>query len=371
MKKRVLVLGATGSIGNQTLDIIRNMKEDFELCGVSAGKDKQKISKICKEFNCPGTVFDEDGKDGLLHLFKSSNADIAVNGVSGASGLLSSVLALQNGINLALANKESIVMAWDIIKGIADKNSLQIIPVDSEHSAIFNLIHKIGRESITSLIITASGGPFRLLSKAELKNVSVEDALKHPSWKMGSKITIDSATLANKGLEIIEACRLFDFESDKVQVVIHPQSIIHSLVRTKDGMLYAQISEPDMRHPILSALTWPECKENYLKGFDLALCNEMTFSRPRYDDFPLLNAAYNCIKQGDAYPIAFNAANEIAAEAFLNHKCGFTDISTVVQKTIEKDFSGAPNTLEKVYAFDQAARQEARNTLASINRETK
>lgn len=182
-------------------------------------------------------------------------------------------------------------------KGNCPKNGARIIPVDSEHSAIFNLVQKIGSKNISEIIITASGGPFRNLSDEELKTVSIEDALKHPTWSMGPKITIDSASLANKGLEVIEACRLFDFPPEKVSVVVHPQSLIHSLVRTKDGMLYAQISNPDMRHPIFGALVWPELSENYLEKFDLASCKEMTFSAPRFDSFPLLKAAFSCAKK--------------------------------------------------------------------------
>nr|WP_318712229.1 1-deoxy-D-xylulose-5-phosphate reductoisomerase [uncultured Treponema sp.] len=366
MKKRVLVLGCTGSIGKQTLDICRNMPEAFEVCGVAAGKNEEVVTELCKELNCEGTVFSRDGIKGIEDLIKKSKADIAVNGIAGASGLEPSVLVLKNGIDLALANKETVVMAWHVVKDLAAKNKCHIVPVDSEHSAIFNLTQKIGTENISEIVITASGGPFRKLSDEELKKVTVEDALKHPTWSMGPKITIDSASLANKGLEVIEAVRLFDFSPDKVKVVVHPQSLIHSLVRTKDGVLYAQISNPDMRHPIYGALVWPEYRETYLEPFDLATCGEMTFFPPRLDSFPLLSLAYECARKSNSYTIAFNAANEIAVAAFIAKKCSFLQIAEIVSKTLEKDWSMIPDTLEKVYESDRAGRKAAEEILSSL-----
>ena len=228
-------------------------------------------------------------------------------------------------------------------------------------------MQKIGSKNISEIIITASGGPFRNLSDEELKTVSIEDALKHPTWSMGPKITIDSASLANKGLEVIEACRLFDFPPDKVSVVVHPQSLIHSLVRTKDGMLYAQISNPDMRHPIFGALVWPELSENYLEKFDLASCKEMTFSAPRFDSFPLLKAAFSCAKKGASYTIAFNAANEIAVQAFLEKKCAFTDIAKIVINTLELDWDTQPVSIEEIFSIDKKVRLEAERQLALLS----
>lgn len=367
MKKRILVLGCTGSIGSQTLDIARKMSGSFEVCGISAGKNEEKVKELCREFNCKGTVFSKDGIEGLEKLIKESKADIAVNGIAGAAGLKPSALVLENGIDLALANKETVVMAWNLVKETAQKNGARIIPVDSEHSAIFNLVQKIGSKNISEIIITASGGPFRNLSDEDLKTVSIEDALKHPTWSMGPKITIDSASLANKGLEVIEACRLFDFPPEKVSVVVHPQSLIHSLVRTKDGMLYAQISNPDMRHPIFGALVWPELSENYLEKFDLASCKEMTFSAPRFDSFPLLKAAFSCAKKGASYTIAFNAANEIAVQAFLEKKCAFTDIAKIVINTLELDWGTQPVSIEEIFSIDKKVRLEAERQLALLS----
>lgn len=364
MKKRILVLGCTGSIGKQTLDIVRNMKDDFEVCGLACAHKKEELASLCKEFSCQGTLFCEDGISGLENLIKNSHADIAVNGIAGADGLKPSVLVLQNKIDLALANKETVVMAWSLVKKIAEKSNAKIIPVDSEHSAIFNLINQCGKENIDEIIITASGGPFRNFTDEQLEFVSVEQALKHPTWNMGPKITIDSASLANKGLEVIEARRLFDMDVSKIKVVIHPQSLIHSLVRTKDGMLYAQISNPDMRHPILNALTWPKNSNNYLKKFDLFDC-EMTFFKPRFESFPLLKYAYDCASKDASYTIAFNAANEVAVKAFLEKKCSFTQISKIVKSTIDKDWSQNPLNIDEVFEIDNKARLLANNFLES------
>lgn len=367
--KKVLVLGCTGSIGSQTLDICRNMKDKFQVCGVAAGKNEKAVEELCKEFNCKGTVYSRDGIEGIRELIKNCGADIAVNGIAGASGLEPSVLVLENGIDLALANKETVVMAWHVVKDLAAKNNCRIVPVDSEHSAIFNLTQKIGTKNLSEIVITASGGPFRTYSLDQLKNVSVEDALKHPTWNMGPKITIDSATLGNKGLEVIEAVRLFDFSPENVKVVVHPQSLIHSLVRTKDGVLYAQISNPDMRHPIFGALVWPEYCDNYLEPFDLAACGQMSFFPPRMDCFPLLSLAYECAKKSNSYTIAYNAANEVAVAAFINKECSFLQIAEIVRTTLNEDWSRVPDTLEKVYEADRLAREIAKKVLAKLSGE--
>lgn len=358
MKKKLLVLGCTGSIGSQTLDIARNMKDSFTVCGLSAGHSAEKLKTLCNEFNCPGTLFETDGLGGLKNLICNSNADIAVNGIAGSSGLEPSLLVLENKIDLALANKETVVMAWDLVKESASKNNVRILPVDSEHSAIFHLTQKIGFENINEILITASGGPFRNLSSEELKKVSVEDALKHPTWNMGKKITIDSATLGNKGLEVIEACRLFNMPCEKVKVLVHPQSLVHSLVRTNDGMLYAQISNPDMRHPILGALTYPQYNFNYLEKFDL-FDQTMTFYKPRYDDFPMLKLAYQAAQKGACYTIAYNAANEVAVEKFINKSISFTQIPEIVENVLLKDWTMQYKNIEEVLQADLLARKIA------------
>jgi 1-deoxy-D-xylulose-5-phosphate reductoisomerase len=357
--KHVLVLGCTGSIGTSTLDILRNMPGDFKAVGLTAHSSKDKLAALAAEFACPGVLTSETGMNGLTQLIEQTRPDIVVNGIAGAAGLEPSRIVLSHGIDLALANKETIVMAASLIQSLAKENNCRILPVDSEHSAIFNLIERCGKDTVESIIITASGGPFRNLPKEKLAAVTVQDALKHPTWNMGKKITIDSATLANKGLEVIEACRLFHVPTNRIQVVVHPQSLIHSLVRTKDGVMYAQISEPDMKHPIVAALSWPAVLQTYMKPFDL-FDHDMTFYKPRTDDFPLLQYAFDAAASGGAYTIAYNAADEIAAWAFLSGKIGFTDIASVVRSVLEKDWTAEPASFEEVFAYDERARNLAK-----------
>ena len=354
--KRVLVLGCSGSIGTNAINIINNMPEDFVLCGVQAHSNKDKLEKIKNDYNCPILLTSENNSpEAFNRLIEESKPDIVVNGIAGAAGLLPSKIVIENGINIALANKETIVMAGPLIKNLAAEKNVKILPVDSEHSAIFNLVEKIGSKNISKIIITASGGPFRTYSKEQLEKVTIEQALNHPTWKMGKKITIDSSTLANKGLEVIEAAYLFDVSVDKIEVVVHPQSLIHSLVRTNDGMLYAQISDPDMKHPIFSALTWPENKQTYLEPFDL-FDQTMTFFRPRTNDFPMLEYAFECAKYGKAYTIAYNAANEVAVHAFLEEKISYQSITRIVRSVLDKNWNFNINTFEDVFEADKQAR---------------
>lgn len=387
MQKKVLVLGCTGSIGKSTLDIIRSFPERFSVCGLTAHTDTITLNKLAHEFSCD-CIAASGAKNGsrydIRDVIENCGADIAVNGIAGSAGLMPSVWCLQNGMDLALANKETVVMAYALIEQNAAKAGKKIIPVDSEHSAVFTLIQKFGRQNLTSVILTASGGPFRNLSAAQLKSVTLEQALAHPTWKMGKKISIDSATLANKGLEVIEACRLFNIKTEQVQVTIHPQSLVHSFIRTKDGDLYAQVSKPDMKRPILSALSWPHMIENTLEKLDELLCGfgalgepctptnssacgvssasgvTMEFYPPRFNDFPLLTAAYEAQKKGGSYTIAYNAANEIAVELFLQQKIGFTDISALVCSVLEHDWTAEAHDFDEVFYFDGEARKKAR-----------
>ena len=361
--KRVLVFGCTGSIGSSTLDIVNNMPEDFCVCGLQAHSNKDKLSKLSSEYNCPSLLTCEDNSaEAFQKLLDESKPDIVVNGIAGAAGLIPSKVVLENGIDLALANKETIVMAGPLIKALAHNKGARLLPVDSEHSAIFNLTQRIGMQNISKIVITASGGPFRTYTKEQLENVTLEQALKHPTWNMGKKITIDSSTLANKGLEVIEAAFLFDVTADQIEVVVHPQSLIHSLVRTNDGELYAQISEPDMKHPILCALNWPENKKCYMETFDL-FDKEMTFYKPRMDDFPLLSYAFECVKQGKCYPIVFNAANEVAVNAFIDKKINYSAISRIVRSVLDYDWNTQLDSFETVYEADKKARDLAMELL--------
>ncbi len=357
--KKVLVLGCTGSIGTSTLDIINNMPEEFSVCGLQAHSNKDKLTKLAADYKCPSLLSSEDNSaEAFQKLIDQSKPDIVVNGIAGAAGLLPSKTVLENGIDLALANKETIVMAGPLIKELARDKGAQLLPVDSEHSAIFNLTQRIGKQNIKKIVITASGGPFRTYTKEQLENVTLEQALKHPTWNMGKKITIDSSTLANKGLEVIEAAFLFDVTADQIEVVVHPQSLIHSLVRTNDGELYAQISEPDMKHPILGALNWPENKECYMEEFDL-FDKTMTFFRPRMNDFPLLSYAFECVKFGKCYPIAFNAANEVAVHAFIDGKITYPAIARIVRAVLDRGWNTWLDSFETVYEADKKAREYA------------
>lgn len=381
MKKRIIVLGCTGSIGKSTLQLVREFPELFEVVGLQAHTNEKELLDLGKEFSCTqlcltGKNIGADvlnsriiyyGKSSINNLIKYTEADIVVNGISGAEGLIPSVTTLKSGKNLALANKETMVMAGSIIKKIAKENNVKILPVDSEHSAIFSLIEKCGIENIANITITASGGAFKNFSKDELENATLEQALQHPTWNMGPKITIDSATLANKGLEVIEANQLFDLPAEKINVVIHPQSLVHSFVQTNDGDLYAQISKPDMRHPILTALTYPDVIENSLDKIDFTKPFQMEFLPPRFDDFPMLNLAYDVLKKGGSYPIVYNAVNEIAVGAFRNKQIKFTEIAKLVEKTMALDWSKNCTEIDEVVQIDYQARNNALQILKELN----
>ena len=256
-------------------------------------------------------------------------------------------------------------MAGSLIKKLAKDNNTPIIPVDSEHSAIFNLVEKIGKENIAKIVITASGGPFREYTKEQLEKVTLEQALKHPTWNMGPKITIDSSTLANKGLEVIEAAYLFDVPAEQIQVVVHPQSLIHSLVRTNDGMLYAQISDPDMKHPIYNAITWPNNVPAYLEPFEL-FDHTMTFFKPRIQDFPMLQYAFDCVKIGNGATIAYNGANEVAVHAFLKKQISYLSISKIVYEVLQADWNFSIDSFEQVFETDKRAREIAKESLKKM-----
>ncbi len=364
MIKKVLVLGCTGSIGQSTLNIIESLPDKFSLAGISAHSNKSRLEAIAKKFNCNNYYLSSTEQTGFIDFIKNTDADIVVNGIAGSAGLLPSVASLESNKDLALANKETMVMAGKLIKELARKKQKRILPVDSEHSAVFMLMEKYGHENVDKIILTASGGPFRKYTKEQLEKVTLEDALKHPTWNMGKKITIDSATLANKGLEVIEAVQLFNFPVEKVQVVVHPQSIVHSLIRTKDGVMYAQLSKPDMRHPIVTALTYPEFSENNLEQLDFLLSGDsgtcLEFYPPRKDLFPMLNMAYNACKTGSTGTIAFNAANEIAVSAFISKEITFMQIPSVTENVLSKIDISEPDSFEDVFQIDTEARNLAK-----------
>jgi len=363
MKKRITILGATGSIGKSSLDIISRNKDEFEVVLLAARSSREELEKLKK--NWPSAVCvlsgDEGGKEKLLSAIADAGADITINGISGADGLEPSLAAIESGSTLALANKETVVMASPLVFRMAKEKNVKIIPVDSEHSAVFNLIHAhTGGEknTVSEIILTASGGPFRKMSIQELKNVTAKDALAHPTWKMGQKITIDSASMANKGLEIIEACALFDMPQEKINVVIHPQSIVHSMIKLRNGAIYAQLSKPDMRNPIHDALFWPQTAPLSLDAINFD-CLTLEFEKPDYQKFPMLSLARECASKGGLYPCAYNAANEEAADAFLRNKIGFPDIAAITKNVLEQDWPRVFTQKEEVLNADALAREKA------------
>ena len=353
--RRVVILGATGSIGTTCLNYLRNSNPGFLLVGATAKRSREKLESIGKEFNCPVLLTDPIETSSLSSFLLSTKPDIVLNAVSGADGLFASVTTIDCGIDLALSNKESVVMGGSWIFSYAEKKNVRIIPVDSEHSAIYNLLK--GHEA-QSLVITASGGPF--VDRMDLDKVTVSEALNHPTWKMGKKITIDSATLANKGLEVIEASFLFDMEAKDIEVTVHRQSIVHSLIRTKEGAVYAQLSPPDMTLPIVSALSDGKIElENVVRPLSFSDLR-LTFEKPDKERFPLLQSAYRALEIGGAAPIAYNAADEVAVAAFMEERISFKDISRIVGSVIEMDCFKSPvfdypSTME----MDRIARKEA------------
>lgn len=374
--KKVIVLGSTGSIGTSALDIIRHNREDFQLAAISANSREKELLAQAEEFDVPtlaltGAAASDSrisycGSEGLINLIRETEAHIVVNGISGAVGLPPSVAALESGKDLALANKETMVMAGRLINDLAARNNRTILPVDSEHSAIFHLMEGRDPGQIEEFIITASGGPFRGYRAGQLKKVTPREAMKHPTWDMGYKISIDSATMANKGLEVIECWRLFDIPLAKIKVLVHPQSLVHSLIRTKDLAMYAHISHPDMRLPIQNALYYPEIQPVQSSFLDLA-GKEMTFFDPDSENFPMLPLAYRAAESGGSYPIVYNAVNEVAVQAFVDKKIGFTQIPEVTDLMLSRDWSGEPQSFEEVMAVDRLCRQKADELILKRN----
>ena len=364
--KRVIVLGSTGSIGTSALDIIHNNRDDFDLVAISANKNEKELLKQAESFNVgnialSGKTPESDkirfyGTNSITRLIEETDAHIVVNGISGAVGMAPSVAALKSGKNLALANKETMVMAGPLIKSIASRNKTAILPVDSEHSALFYLLNGKEKEQIDEIIITASGGPFRGFSADQLKSVTKEQAMKHPTWDMGYKITIDSASLANKGLEVIEAWRLFDITLDKIKVLVHPQSYVHSIVRTADLAMYAQISNPDMRLPIQNALYYPRMKAVPSTFLDLA-GKSLTFTEPDKENFPMLPLAYQAADAGKSYPIVYNAVNEVAVQALVDGLIHFTEIPVITDELLQRDWSDEAKTFKEVLDIDSSVRR--------------
>lgn len=352
--KKIAILGSTGSIGTQTLDVVRN-NGDIRVVGISAGHNVDKAEEQIREFHPEiAVIYDgqaaEDlrirvrdtdtrvlsGMDGLLELAVMPDADILVTAIVGMIGIRPTLAAIEAGKDIALANKETLVTAGHLIIPLAREKGVRILPVDSEHSAIFQCLHGEDRRQVHKLLITASGGPFRGRKTAELSNIRPEDALKHPTWSMGRKITIDSATLVNKGLEVMEARWLFDVPLERIQVVVQPQSIIHSMVEFEDGAVMAQLGSPDMRLPIQYALYYPE--RRYLSGerLDFTKLRSIEIDEPDMETFRGLPLAIQAAKEGGSMPTVFNAANEEAVALFLDHKIGFLDIYRIIEGAMNR-----------------------------------
>ena len=354
--KRVALLGATGSIGAQAIDIVERSPE-LELCALMSG------SKPLAELAAAHGVEHIQVGGSAAALLRAGEPDIVLNAIVGFAGVEATLWALERGITLALANKESLVAAGELAVAAHRRGGGLLLPVDSEHSAIFQCLEGRDRETVESIVLTASGGPFRGRSRAELEHVTVDEALAHPTWSMGRKITVDSATLANKGLELIEAHWLFGVPYDRIEVVVHPASVVHSLVRFRDGALLAHLGRPDMRVPISFALTYPERAAVPAERVDLAAGLDLHFEAPDAGSFPLLPLAREAGERGGTYPCAYNAANEVAVAAFLDGRINFPEIADTVADALEQ-VDGAPaRDLEDLVAADAASRRAAERRL--------
>ena len=354
MMKTIAVLGSTGSIGTQTMDIVRANRDELRIRALAAGSNIKTLEEQIREFKPEmAAVFDEDkagdlrqrvsdldvriasGMDGILEAATLEGVDCVVTSMVGMIGIRPTIAAIKAGKDIALANKETLVCAGHIIMPLAEKMGVKILPVDSEHSAIFQSMNGENKKRVEKILLTASGGPFLNRKKEELKSMTVEDALKHPNWSMGRKITVDSASLVNKGLEVMEARWLFDVPLDKIQVIIHPQSIIHSMVQYEDGAVMAQLGMPDMKLPIQYALFYPDRRYLGGKRVDFYALSQMTFMEPDMETFRGLELALEAAKTGGTMPTVFNAANERAVALFLEKKIGFTQIYDIIEKSMD------------------------------------
>ena len=374
--KKISLLGSTGSIGTNVLDVIERNPENFQIIGMSAGSNIDLFAKQIRKFK-PRVValFDTkkiptlkeliadldieilSGEEGTITVATLTEADVVVSGVMGSAGLLPAIHALKSGKNLALANKETLVIAGELVLREAKKTNSQIIPIDSEHSAIFQVLNGEKKERIKKIILTASGGPFRTFSLGEMETVTVKDALKHPNWDMGAKITIDSSTMMNKGLEYIEAKWLFGLNTP-VEIIVHAQSIIHSMIEFVDTSILAQLGIPDMRVPIAYALTYPDRFECDLPSLDLTTMGNLTFEAPDFERFPCLRLAIDAMEIGKTMPAVLNAANEIAVQAFLEELISYKDIAELIRMVMQNHNPSPLKELQDVLIADRWAREE-------------
>ena len=376
--EKMLVLGCTGSIGEQALDVAR--KTDTEVVGICANKNWKQVAKQAREHNVKFAAMCDEraaaslmlalddtdirvfcGVDGICEMIAESEATFAVNSIIGQAGLLPTLAVLENGIRLALANKESLVVAGEIVMNLAREKGIDILPIDSEHCAIHQCLRAGKKEEVNKIILTASGGPFFGMTKEEMYDLPLSRALAHPTWKMGAKITIDSATLMNKGFEIIEAAHLFGMTSDKIDVIVHRESIIHSMVEYVDNSVIAQLSIPDMRHCVQYALDKADRTEGIIAPLDLAKISKLTFAEPDREAFPLLNLALYALERGGATTAVLNAANEVAVAEYLSGKIKFGQIAESVCYTVyAMPEASDVHTLDGIFDFDKKARKIAK-----------
>lgn len=370
--KKIAILGSTGSIGTQTLEVVRNNK-DLQVTALSAGGNIDLLEQQIREFQ-PKTaaVWQEEkaaelkirtkdlnvkiysGMDGLLETATEPESQILVTAVVGMIGIRPTIAAIKAGKDIALANKETLVTAGHIIIPLAEEKKVRLLPVDSEHSAVFQCLGLEKGNKISRLLLTASGGPFRGMTRAQMKNIQVEDALKHPNWEMGQKITIDSSTMVNKGLEVMEAKWLFHVPIDQVEVVVQPQSVIHSMVEFEDGAVMAQLGTPDMKLPIQYALYYPE--RRYLPGerLNFSMLKELRFEEPDFENFPGLSMAYQAGRIGGSLPTVYNAANELAVSKFLHRKINYLDITEIIRMSMEQHKVKEQPSVEEILSAEQA-----------------
>jgi len=385
--KQIAILGSTGSIGVSTLEIVAAHQDKFRVVSLSAGKNLELCARQVRQFRPKLVALADphdiprlrellDGQDveitggleGLCAVATADGVQMVVAAIVGAAGLVPTAAAIRAGKDVALANKETLVTAGHLFMELVAKHQVKLYPVDSEHSAVFQSIEGHRNQDITKIILTASGGPFRETPLEKLKAVTVQDALNHPNWSMGRKITIDSATMMNKGLEVIEARWLFDAPAEKISVNIHPQSIIHSMVEYIDGCVIAQLGMPDMKAPIAYALSYPERVSSGVKPLDLTELTGLTFYKPDLERFPCLGLAYRALGEGESMPAVMNAANEIAVEAFLEGRISFLQIARVIEQTMDSHQAHRLASIDEVLAADQWGRETARTICAALTR---
>ncbi len=376
MSKKIALLGSTGSIGTSSLQVVRHLGEDFEISALAAHSNIDLLQQQIKEFRPKvAAVFDEkqakvlqsrapgcpilSGLDGLKEVASFNEANFVISSITGTAGLIPTIEAIKAGKDVALANKEALVSGGELVMKLVKEKGVQLLPVDSEHSALFQALQGNCSSTIRKLILTASGGPFRNHNDEQLKNITVEQALNHPNWKMGSKVTIDSSTLMNKGLEVIEAYWLFGIPLEQIDVVVHPQSIVHSMIEYCDGSIMAQMGEPLMIVPIQYALTYPKRKPGLLNAFDFMRHGKLEFNAPDLKKFPCLSLAFEALRKGGSMPAYMNAANEVLVSRFLNKEISWQDIGKKLETLMERHSSKPVPTIEAIFDIDHEARSDA------------